>query len=78
VLVSDYRDTTVVTLYLLPNLVEKLKPRLLELKPGTSYRFEGRVRGGLEIEGVVRSGAGRSLTEGRWRATRVVSGGGEG
>lgn len=171
VLVSDYRDATVVTLYLLPNLVEKLKPRLLELKPGTrivahdygfsdwkpdrqvvisktymlyvvparvggkwrlqaalpngvrdyefnieqkyqevrggmriqggylpafearlegdrisfvvvedgtSHRFEGRVRGGLEIEGVVRSGAGRSLTEGRWRATRVVSGGGEG
>jgi hypothetical protein len=35
VLASDYRDATVVTLYLLPNLVEKLKPRLLELKPGT-------------------------------------------
>ncbi len=35
VLVSDYRDATVVTLYLLPNLVEKLKPRLLELTPGT-------------------------------------------
>ena len=35
VLVADYRDATVVTLYLLPNLVEKLKPRLLELKPGT-------------------------------------------
>ncbi len=171
VLVSDYRDATVVTLYLLPNLVEMLKPRLLELKPGTrivahdygfsdwqpdrrvvisktyllyvvparvegrwrlqaalpdgardyelefkqkyqdiaggvrlsggylpafearlagdrisfvlvednvSHRFEGRVRGNLEIEGVVRSGTGRNLMESRWRATRVVSGGGEG
>ena len=35
VLTADYRDATVVTLYLLPNLVEKLKPRLLDLRPGT-------------------------------------------
>ena len=170
VLKSDYRDATVVTLYLLPNLVEKLKPRLLDMRPGTRivahdygfsdwkpdrrvlisksyllyvvparvggkwrlsaalpdgerdydfelkqtyqelyggasvaggylpafearldgdriafvlvegetvHRFEGRVRG-LEIEGVVRSGSGRRVTEGRWRATRVVAGGGEG
>jgi SAM-dependent methyltransferase len=36
VLVAEYRAATVVTLYLLPNLVDKLKPRLLaELKPGT-------------------------------------------
>jgi SAM-dependent methyltransferase len=36
VLRADYRAATVVTLYLLPNLVDKLKPRLLsELKPGT-------------------------------------------
>ena len=170
VLAADYRDATVITLYLLPNLVEKLKPRLLDLKPGTRivahdygfkdwkpdrrllisksyllyvvpakvggkwrlsaslpdgerdyefelkqtyqelyggasvaggylpafearlegdriafvlvdgetvHRFEGRVRG-LEIEGVVRSGSGRRVTEGRWRATRVVAGGGEG
>lgn len=35
VLAADYRDATVVTLYLLPNLVEKLKHRMLELKPGT-------------------------------------------
>jgi SAM-dependent methyltransferase len=36
VLVADYRAATVVTLYLLPNLVDKLKPRLLaELRPGT-------------------------------------------
>jgi hypothetical protein len=170
VLAADYRDATVITLYLLPNLVEKLKPRLLDMKPGTRivahdygfkdwkpdrrilisksyllyvvpakvggkwrlsaslpdgerdyefelkqtyqelyggasvaggylpafearlegdriafvlvdgdtvHRFEGRVRG-LEIEGVVRSGSGRRLSEGRWRATRVVAGGGEG
>jgi SAM-dependent methyltransferase len=36
VLVADYRAATVVTVYLLPNLVDKLKPRLLAgLKPGT-------------------------------------------
>jgi SAM-dependent methyltransferase len=36
VLRADYRAATVVTLYLLPNLVDQLKPRLLaELKPGT-------------------------------------------
>jgi hypothetical protein len=35
VLKADYDDATVVTLYLLPNLVEKLKPRLLGMKPGT-------------------------------------------
>jgi SAM-dependent methyltransferase len=168
VLRADYREATVVTLYLLPNLVEKLKPRLLELRPGTrivahdygfadwkpdrrvqisknyllyvvparvegrwrvhaslpggereyelelrqsyqeigggvqqaggylpafearlqgerisfvlvdegiSHRFEGRVRDGLEIEGVVRSGTGRRLAEGRWRATRILRGG---
>jgi len=167
VLTADYRAATVVTLYLLPNLVDKLKPRLLELKPGTrivahdygfadwkpdrrivisktyylyvvpasvggrwrlqtgerdlefdleqqyqeirggarvaggylpafearlegdrisfvlvdngaSHRFEGRVRGGLEMEGVVRSGTGRNPAESRWRATRIVRGAGEG
>ena len=171
VLASNYRDATVVTLYLLPNLVEKLKPQLLELRPGTrivahdygfsdwkpdrrvvisktyllyvvparvggkwrlqtalpdgardyefdiqqkyqeisggmrvqggylpafearlegdsisfvlvedgiSHRYQGRVSSTLEIEGVVRSGTGRNLTEGRWRATRVVAAGGEG
>jgi SAM-dependent methyltransferase len=36
VLAADYRAATVVTLYLLPSLVDRLKPRLLaELKPGT-------------------------------------------
>ncbi len=167
VLVADFRDATVVTLYLLPNLVERLKPRLLEMKPGTrivahdygfsdwqpdrrviisktymlyvvparvsgkwrlqaalpegtreyefdidqkyqeisggmrvqggflpafearlagdrisfvvvedgaSHRFEGRVLSGLEMEGAVRSGRGRELAAGRWRATRVVRG----
>ena len=171
VLASDYRAATVVMLYLLPNLVERLKPQLLELKPGTrivahdygfsnwkpdrrvvisktyllyvvparlggkwrlhaslpdgardyefdiqqkyqeisggmrvpggylpafearlkgdqitfvlvedgvSHRYQGRALSALEIEGVVRSGSGRNLTEGRWRATRVVPVGGEG
>lgn len=167
VLTADYRDATVVTLYLLPNLVEKLKPRLLDLKPGTrlvahdygfsdwqpdrrvnisknyllyvvpakvagkwrlqaslpdggrdyefdleqkyqeikggmrvsggylpafdahlagvrisfvlvedgvAHRYDGRVLSPLEMEGEVRSGRGRQLTAGRWRATRVVRG----
>ena len=41
---SDFRDATVVTLYLLPELNVKLRPRLLaELKPGTrivSHQFD--------------------------------------
>ena len=41
---SDFREATVVTLYLLPELNVKLKPRLLqELKPGTriaSHQFD--------------------------------------
>jgi ribosomal protein L11 methylase PrmA len=41
---SDFREATVVTLYLLPDLNVKLRPRLLaELKPGTrivSHQFE--------------------------------------
>jgi SAM-dependent methyltransferase len=44
---ADLRDATVVTMYLLPPLVERLKPKLLaELKPGTrivahDYGFAG-------------------------------------
>ena len=41
---ADFRDATVVTLYLLPELNEKLRPRLwAELKPGTrivSHQFD--------------------------------------
>ena len=41
---ADFKDATVVTLYLLPALNEKLRPRLwAELKPGTrivSHQFE--------------------------------------
>jgi tRNA G37 N-methylase Trm5 len=41
---ADFRDATVVTLYLLPDLNVKLRPRLLaELKPGTrivSHQFD--------------------------------------
>lgn len=47
VFAADVRPATVVTLYLLPSLVEKLKPKLLrELMPGTrivahEYGFDG-------------------------------------
>ena len=41
---ADFKDATVVTLYLLPELNEKLRPRLwAELKPGTrivSHQFD--------------------------------------
>jgi ribosomal protein L11 methylase PrmA len=41
---ADFRDATIVTLYLLPDLNLKLRPRLLrELKPGTrivSHQFD--------------------------------------
>ena len=41
---TDFKDATVITLYLLPQLNEKLRPRLwAELKPGTrivSHQFE--------------------------------------
>ena len=41
---ADFRDATVVTLYLLPELNEKLRPRLwAELRPGTrivSHQFD--------------------------------------
>ena len=41
---ADFKDATVITLYLLPQLNEKLRPRLwAELKPGTrivSHQFE--------------------------------------
>ncbi len=44
---TDVREATVVTMYLLPNLVNRLRPKLLaELKPGTrivahDYGFDG-------------------------------------
>jgi hypothetical protein len=37
-----------------------------------SQRFEGRAVSTLEMEGVVRTGLGRDLAEGRWRATRIL------
>ena len=40
---TDFKDATVITLYLLPDLNVKLRPRLMELKPGTrivSHQFD--------------------------------------
>jgi SAM-dependent methyltransferase len=40
---SDFRDADVITLYLLPSLNEKLRPILLDMKPGTrvtSHQFD--------------------------------------
>lgn len=43
IFVSDFRDADVITLYLLPTLNEKLRPILLDMKPGTrvtSHQFD--------------------------------------
>ena len=44
IFMADFREATVITLYLLPELNVKLRPRLLaELKPGTrivSHQFD--------------------------------------
>jgi ribosomal protein L11 methylase PrmA len=40
---ADFKDATVITLYLLPDLNVKLRPRLWDLKPGTrivSHQFD--------------------------------------
>ena len=40
---SDFSEASVITLYLLPSLNEKLRPKLLQLKPGTrivSHAFD--------------------------------------
>jgi hypothetical protein len=40
---SDFSEATIITLYLLPSLNEKLRPKLLDLKPGTrivSHAFD--------------------------------------
>jgi len=47
------------------------------VEDGASHRFEGRTLSGLEMEGEVRSGRGRDLAAGRWRATRIIRGAGE-
>lgn len=48
---ADFREATVVTLYLLPSLNEKLKPKLLaELKPGTRVVSHDFDMGGWEPE----------------------------
>jgi ribosomal protein L11 methylase PrmA len=76
-LAADIREATVVTLYLLPVLVEKLKPRLLaELRPGTrivahDYGFQERVRSGPAVPGDTwRRARGRRLPPGVRRPAR--------
>jgi len=47
--------------------------RFVIVDEGHAHHFEGRVRG-LLMEGTVRSGIGKQLTERTWRAERLVSG----
>lgn len=56
---ADFREATVVTLYLLPSLNEKLMPRLLsELKPGTRIVSHAFLMGNWQPEQTVQTSAG--------------------
>lgn len=58
---ADFGDATVVTLYLLTSLNEKLKPRLLELKPGTRIVSHAFDMGDWEPEKTVHVGNGTTI-----------------
>jgi outer membrane protein assembly factor BamB len=51
---ADFRDATIVTLYLLPHLNAKLLPKLLQLKPGTRIVAYAATIPGVEPDQVVR------------------------
>lgn len=56
---ADFREATVVTLYLLPSLNEKLMPKLLsDLKPGTRIVSHAFLMGGWQPEQTVNTPAG--------------------
>ena len=62
---ADFSDATVVTLYLLPSLNEKLMPRLLsELKPGTRIVSHAFLMGDWEPEQTVQVNGGGPIY--RW------------
>ena len=68
---SDFSDADVVTLYLLTQLNERLRPTLLAMKPGTrvvSYRF---AMGGWEPDGTV---TGERFDAYLWRVPAKVEG----
>jgi Methyltransferase domain len=73
---TDFRDATVVTLYLLPSLNVKLKPKLLDMKPGTRVVSHVFRMGDWEPDETLKVRAGEvflwrvpAKVDGRWRVT---------
>ena len=54
--------------------LEGVRVRFVLVDDGQAHHFEGQVHGSW-MEGTVRSGLGRTLTERKWRAERVLTGG---
>ena len=70
---EDFSRATVVTLYLLPDLNQQLRPRLLAMKPGTRVVSHAWDMGEWEPDATVRSGESEAFlwivparVEGRW------------
>jgi SAM-dependent methyltransferase len=73
---ADFRDATVVTLYLLPTLNVKLRPQLLDLKPGTRIVSHVFHMGDWAPDETLKVGASElflwrvpAKVDGRWRVT---------
>ena len=73
---TDFRDATVVTLYLLPSLNVKLRPKLLDMKPGTRVVSHVFRMGDWEPDEALKLGASElflwrvpAKVDGRWRVT---------
>ena len=70
---EDFSRATVVTLYLLPDLNQQLRPQLLAMKPGTRVVSHAWDMGEWEPDATVRTGDGEAFlwivparVEGRW------------
>ena len=77
---ADFRDATVVTLYLLASLNVKLRPKILDMRPGTRVVSHVFRMGDWEPDETLKLGASElflwrvpAKVEGRWRVT--VAGG---
>lgn len=73
---ADFGDATVVTLYLLPSLNVKLRPKLLDMKPGTRVVSHIFRMGDWEPDETLKLGASElflwrvpAKVDGRWRVT---------
>ena len=71
---ADFRDATVVTLYLLTSLNLKLRPKLLDMKPGTRVVSHVFRMGDWEPDGTAKTGSSEiylwvvpAKVAGRWR-----------